>query len=184
MSTVGIICEYDPMHLGHRKQLDRIRQLEGPDCGIVCLMSGSFVQRGKPAILPKDLRAKAAILSGADLVLELPVTVSLSSAEGFAAGGVALLGPFCDKLCFGAEDADPTQLLRTAEILLSDAFPPALRSELDKGKSFPAARAAALEALVREKHGVKNVITGYVGPVIGAHTGPGVLVLFFLGSQR
>lgn len=147
MSTVGIICEYDPMHLGHRKQLDRIRQLEGPDCGIVCLMSGSFVQRGKPAILPKDLRAKAAILSGADLVLELPVTVSLSSAEGFAAGGVALLGPFCDKLCFGAEDADPTQLLRTAGILLSDAFPPALRAELDKGKSFPAARSAALEAL-------------------------------------
>ena len=44
--------------------------------------------------------------------------------------------------------------------------------------------AAALEAMVKEKYGVKNVITGYVGPVIGAHTGPGVLVLFFLGSQR
>ena len=44
--------------------------------------------------------------------------------------------------------------------------------------------AAALEKLVKEKYGVKNVITGYVGPVIGAHTGPGVLVLFFMGSQR
>ena len=44
--------------------------------------------------------------------------------------------------------------------------------------------AAALEALVREKHGVKNIITGYVGPVIGAHTGPGVLVVFFMGSHR
>lgn len=44
--------------------------------------------------------------------------------------------------------------------------------------------AAALEALVKERCGVKNVITGYVGPVIGAHTGPGVLVLFFMGSKR
>lgn len=147
MSTVGIICEYDPLHLGHRKQLDTIRRLEGPDCGIVCLMSGSFVQRGKPSVMSKDLRARAAIDSGADLVLELPVTVSLSSAEGFAAGGVRLLSPFCRKLCFGAEDADPTGLLRTAEVLLSEAFPPALRAELDKGKSFPAARAAALESL-------------------------------------
>ena len=44
--------------------------------------------------------------------------------------------------------------------------------------------AAALEAMLKETHGVKNVITGYVGPVIGAHTGPGVLVLFFMGSKR
>ena len=44
--------------------------------------------------------------------------------------------------------------------------------------------AAALEALVKEKYGVKNVYTGYVGPVIGAHTGPGVLVVFFMGKNR
>ena len=44
--------------------------------------------------------------------------------------------------------------------------------------------AAALEAALKEKCGVKNVITGYVGPVIGAHTGPGVLVVCFMGTQR
>ena len=44
--------------------------------------------------------------------------------------------------------------------------------------------AAALEAILKEKHGIKNVITGFVGPVIGAHTGPGVLVVFFMGSTR
>lgn len=147
MKKIGIICEYDPLHLGHKKQLDTIRALEGPDCGIICLMSGNFVQRGRPAIIQKSLRAEAAILSGADLVLELPVTASLSSAEGFAAKGVSILGNFCDKLCFGAEDADLQHLLSTAQTLLSDAFPPALRRELDKGKSFPAARAAALEAM-------------------------------------
>ena len=86
MKTVGIICEYNPLHLGHKKQLDTVRAMD-PDCGIVCLMSGNYVQRGAPAIFDKSLRAKAAILSGADLVLELPVTAALSSAEGFAAGG-------------------------------------------------------------------------------------------------
>jgi len=44
--------------------------------------------------------------------------------------------------------------------------------------------AAVLEKLVKEKYGVRNVYTGYVGPVIGAHTGPGVLVVFFMGKNR
>ena len=70
--TTGIICEYNPLHLGHKKQLDLIRATD-PDGTIVCLMSGNFVQRGKPAIFDKMVRAKAAVLSGADLVLELPV---------------------------------------------------------------------------------------------------------------
>lgn len=146
MKTVGIICEYNPLHLGHKKQFDIIRA-QHRDCGIVCLMSGNFVQRGAPAIIDKALRAKAAVLSGADLVLELPITAALSSAEGFAAGGVHILGTFCDELCFGAEAADKQALLETATALLSEAFPPILRSQLETGKSFPAARAAALETM-------------------------------------
>ena len=144
MKTVGIICEYNPLHLGHSKQFRMIRELLGADTAIVCLMSGNFVQRGAPAIVDKSLRAKAAVLSGADLVLELPVTCALSSAEGFASGGVEILSSFCDYLCFGAETADADALMHTAKALLSDAFPPLLRAELDTGKSFPAARAAAL----------------------------------------
>ena len=145
--TVGIICEYNPLHLGHQKQLDRVRQEFGPDTAIVCAMSGNFVQRGAPAILDKTLRAEAAVCAGADLVLELPVTAALSSAEGFAAGGVTLLSRLCDTLCFGAETADASALLETARALLSDAFPPMLRAQLDTGKSFPSARQAALEQL-------------------------------------
>ena len=144
MITVGIICEYNPLHLGHRKQMRLIKSLRGPETAIVCLMSGSFVQRGAPAIFDKTLRAKAAIAAGADLVLELPVEYSLSSAEGFADGGVAILGDFCDELCFGAEDADGDALMATARALLSEEFPPILREELEKGLSFPAARQAAL----------------------------------------
>ena len=144
MQTVGIICEYNPLHLGHQRQFRAIRAAGGD--AIVCLMSGNYVQRGAPAIIDKSLRAKAAILAGADLVLELPVTAALSSAEGFASEGVRILGDFCDKLCFGAETADDS-LLSTAKALLSDDFPPALRIRLDKGLSFPAARAAALQDL-------------------------------------
>lgn len=143
MGNTGIICEYNPLHLGHKKQLERIRR-ENPQDGIVCIMSGNFVQRGKPAIFDKAIRAKAAVLSGADLVLELPVTAALSSAEGFAAEGVRLLSGFCDKLCFGAETADQDLLMATAKALLSEEFKLALRQQLDQGLSFPAARQAAL----------------------------------------
>ena len=142
MSVTGIICEYNPLHLGHQKQIDHLHSLGH---SVVCVMSGNFVQRGHPAIVDKMARAKAAVECGTDLVLELPMTAALSSAEGFAAVGVTVLSRLCDRLCFGAETADAQQLMDTAQALLSPEFSPALRQELDKGLSFPAARQAALE---------------------------------------
>lgn len=146
MKITGIICEYNPLHLGHKKQLDYISRAD-PAGGIVCLMSGNFVQRGMPAIVNKMTRAEAAVNCGADLVLELPVTYALSSAEGFAKGGVDILSPFCDHLCFGAETGDKTALMEIAKALLSKEFSVVLRAELDKGLSFPAARQKALETM-------------------------------------
>ena len=146
MDITGIICEYNPLHLGHKKQFDRIKS-EYPHTGIVCLMSGNYVQRGYPAVFDKSLRAKAAILSGADLILELPVTAALSSAEGFASEGVRILGGFCHRLCFGAESADKEALLCAAKALLSSQFSEKLKAELDKGVSFPVARQRALEVI-------------------------------------
>ena len=145
MKIVGIICEYNPLHNGHAHQIRLIRELYGENCAIVCLMSGNFVQRGQPALYHKMVRAEAALIAGADLVLELPVQYALSSAEGFAAGGVGILGAFCDELCFGAESGSGDSLMSTAEALLSPDFPPALRGFLDQGLSFPAARQRALE---------------------------------------
>lgn len=152
MKTVGIICEYNPLHLGHKKQMDEIRRIYGNDTGIVCLMSGNFVQRGVPAILDKSDRAKAALRCGADLVLELPHIYALSSAEGFASGGVRILSGFCDALCFGAETPDPEVLLQTAKALLSEEFPPLLRAQLELGMSFPAARQTALAQMGLESN--------------------------------
>ena len=147
MEIVGIICEYNPLHLGHAGQIRRIRQTLGGDTAVVCLMSGSFVQRGAPAVYPKSVRAAAALQAGADLVLELPVTYALSSAEGFAMGGVEILSRLCTRLCFGAECGSEDALMSLARGLLSPGFPSALRTFLDQGLSFPAARQQALHAL-------------------------------------
>ncbi len=144
MKVIGIICEYNPFHLGHAKQISRIKAAFGVDCAVVCLMSGNFVQRGAPAIFDKSLRAQAAVQCGADLVLELPVQYALSSAEGFAAGGVQILSGFCDFLSFGCESADAEGLMTTAKALLAPDFSQKLRVHLDAGLSFPAARQKAL----------------------------------------
>jgi len=142
--VTGIICEYNPFHTGHRKQIAR---LKADGHRVVCLMSGNFVQRGAPAIFDKALRAKAAVLCGADLVLELPTEYALSSAEGFAAGGVEILSGFCDFLCFGTETGTVPSLTDTACALLSPEFPEVLRRCLETGISFPAARQAAMEEM-------------------------------------
>ena len=144
MRIAGIICEYNPLHLGHQKQIDYLKQ---ENTAVVCLMSGNFVQRGQPAIFDKMARAEAAIRCGADLVLELPVTAALSSAEGFAAKGVQILSPFCQQLCFGAEDPEEDKLMALAQALLSEDFQAILRQKLEEGISFPAARQAALLAM-------------------------------------
>lgn len=143
----GIICEYNPFHLGHRKQMQLIRSALGENTAIVCLMSGNFVQRGAPAIFDKSLRANAALLSGADLVLDMPVPVSLSSAEGFAVGGVRILSELCTHLAFGCETATESSLQETVRGLLHPDFSPLLRKELESGISFPAAREQVLRQI-------------------------------------
>lgn len=146
MKTVGIVCEYNPFHHGHARQLRLIRQAFGEDTAIVCAMSGSYVQRGEPAMWDKFTRAEAAVLCGADVVLELPVTRVLCSAEGFARGGVELLARFgADTLCFGAECGDGAALLRLAEKMQSPAVTERLHTFLGQGLPYPAARQLAVE---------------------------------------
>lgn len=64
MQTVGVICEYNPFHLGHARQLAMIRQQLGGDAAVLCLMSGNYVQRGEPAVFDKGVRARAAVDAG------------------------------------------------------------------------------------------------------------------------
>ena len=106
MKVAGIVAEYNPFHNGHAHQVERTRAPEGGEAShVVAVMSGSFVQRGEPALLPKVDRVRAALAGGVDLVLELPLPWALSSAEGFAYGAVSVLaGLGCvDLLSFGSE---------------------------------------------------------------------------------
>ena len=87
MKVTGIIAEYNPFHNGHQFHIQKARELTGADY-IVVIMSGDYTQRGTPAIFNKYVRAKAALLSGADLILEMPVYGSVASAPDFATCGV------------------------------------------------------------------------------------------------
>lgn len=147
MKTAGIIAEYNPFHPGHQYQIEYIRQKLGADFVIVA-MSGDYVQRGTPALLEKHLRAEMALRCGADLVLELPISVSTASAEFFARGGVQLLDRLgvTDLLCFGSEAGELAPLMELAEILLEEPeeYRLQLKNELALGASFPRARYLAL----------------------------------------
>ena len=153
MAAAGIIAEYNPLHLGHCCQLRRLRALLGEETPVICAMSGNFVQRGDFALLGKHARAEAAVRSGADLVLEIPLSWACAPAERFAQGGVeVLLGTgLVTDLVFGSESADAGAIRSATEALLGPDFPEALRRELAGPHSFAAARQRALAGLIGEE---------------------------------
>ena len=121
MKIAAIICELNPLHQGHQALFSHAKSR----CeGLVCVLSGNYVQRGEPAILDKWARTRLALASGADLVLELPLPWAMAGAERFAAGGVALANGLgnVDTLFFGSEEGDAPRLKELAEALLSPGF--------------------------------------------------------------
>ncbi len=147
MKVCGIVAEFNPLHNGH---VHFLKQLKSPDgvgaTHVVAVMSGDFVQRGEPALLPKLERAKTALACGADVVIELPTPYALSSAEGFAHAGVYLLNALncVDTLAFGSECGDIAALKKAAKVLQTEACETLLRYHLDGGISFAEARQKAL----------------------------------------
>lgn len=148
--TVGIIAEYNPFHCGHAYHIRKAREITGADY-VIAAMSGDFVQRGAPAVFDKYTRTQMALLCGADLVLELPNAFATSSAEDFAAAGVALLDKLgvVSSLCFGSECGETSVLFSLAERLLEEREEDsaALKRCLASGMSFPAAREKVYGAL-------------------------------------
>lgn len=147
MSTVGIIAEYNPFHLGHEYHITEAKRLTGAEHAVV-IMSGDFVQRGEPAICDKYLRTRMALASGADMVFELPVRYATASAEGFAEGAVSILSRlgFVDSLCFGAETDLKDEMMRLSKLLIDEPeeYRVILKERLRSGMSFPAAREQAV----------------------------------------
>lgn len=150
MKTLGIITEYNPFHKGHAYMIEEAKRKAGAD-RVVAVMSGSFVQRGEPAIFDKWTRAEAALKNGVDMVLELPVLFAASNAENFARAAVRILeeSGIVNVLCFGSESGDLPSLQEAAKLMSNETeeFQHLLKEYLDAGLSYPAARAKALETV-------------------------------------
>ena len=121
MKIVGLITEYNPFHNGHLYHIEQAKDITNADAVIV-VMSGNYVQRGAPAIMPKHLRAAVALEAGIDIILELPVCYAAGSAEYFAAGAVSLFEQLgcVDAICFGSECGDYRILEKLARILADE----------------------------------------------------------------
>lgn len=173
LKTVGIIVEYNPLHNGHVYHFRQSKAAAGADC-VVAVMSGSFLQRGEPALCSKWARAEMALHMGADLVLELPVAFSTQPAEWFAYGAVSALEAtgVVGAFCFGSESGD-LDMLRSAARLLhagdrkhagrdgagapnaeeeTPDFRDAIRERLKAGASYPSAYASAARSLLGTDH--------------------------------
>ena len=150
MHVVGIVAEYNPFHTGHAYQIAESRRALGEDCAAAAVMSGSWVQGGRPAVLDKWTRAKLALLGGTDLVLELPSVWALSSAETFARGAVDLLESTgaVTHLSFGSECGELSPLRQMAACLGSPEHEAGLRRLAAGGLPFAAARQRAAVRLL------------------------------------
>ncbi|TMV51985.1 nucleotidyltransferase [Paenibacillus mesophilus] len=174
MKTVGIIVEYNPLHNGHVYHFQQSKIVSEADA-VVAVMSGSFLQRGEPALVSKWARTEMALRMGADLVIELPVAYSTQPAEWFAYGAVSALEAtgVVDAFCFGSESGDMELLQAAAKRLHMEdrakvavdpsapepgdaetsGFRDTIRARLKSGASYPSAYAAAAGSLLGEGDG-------------------------------
>ncbi|WP_027207391.1 nucleotidyltransferase family protein [Butyrivibrio fibrisolvens] len=151
MKTIGIVCELNPLHSGHKYLLDMARKRFNADY-VVLVMSGDYTQRGVPSIVSKEIRTRMALMAGADAVFELPVQYATASAEYFASGAVSLLNSLgcVDHILFGTENGDIEEIQKIASILNDepDEYKKELQKWLKRGLNFASARDAALKKLI------------------------------------
>ncbi len=153
MQACGLIVEYNPFHHGHQYHVAKAKQKTNADC-IIAIMSGSFLQRGEPAIIDKFHRTKAALASGVDIVLELPYHYAVQSSHLFAKGAVLSLNEIgVENICFGSESGNIQSFIDSYYLLKSsqDKFDEHVQRYLAEGLSYPLANSRAFE-LIGMKH--------------------------------
>ncbi|MBQ1260910.1 MAG: nucleotidyltransferase family protein [Clostridia bacterium] len=159
MLTVAIISEYNLFHKGHEHQIREIRRELGEDTRIIAIMSGNYTQRGQLAVADKFVRAKAALMCGVNLVLELPFPFSMSSAEFFARSAVKIADSIgvVDYLSFGSETGDIDALIRVKKNTERDEFQDRFKAALDAPKSAGVGYAQLCESVYRDCFGKSEV---------------------------
>lgn len=150
MKIYATVAEYNPLHLGHLKHIEYMKNFLHAD-KIIVLMSGNFTQRGEPAVLNKYKRAKQAVIAGADLVIELPTVFATANAETFACGAINVLHGLgvADGLCFGVESGEKQDYISLAYAMNNESkeFKKALKERLNLGEGFAKARFEAVKSL-------------------------------------
>lgn len=137
MKIAAIICEFNPIHTGHKRLIHHAKTVADK---VVCIMSGNFVQRGMPACADKYDRARHAILCGADMVVELPTVYATAPATDFAYGGVKIANQLgADYLVFGSEFGDIAELQKIATLMDDEQVNLAIASNVAQGYSYPKA---------------------------------------------
>ena len=163
MAVLGIVAEFNPFHNGHLHLVEEALKKENFSAA-VCVMSGNFLQRGEPALCDKWSRAEMAVRCGLDLVIELPFCFAVRSAWYFARGAVNLLAQtgVVTHLAFGSESGDINGLNAVASVLASepDEFKNNLRSQLNKGLNYPAARSLALQDYLSSTPDLEHLLMG------------------------
>ncbi|MBN8207362.1 nucleotidyltransferase [Bacillus sp. NTK071] len=149
MKTAGVIVEYNPFHNGHLYHLNETRNATNADV-VIAVMSGSFLQRGEPALVDKWSRARMALQNGVDIVIELPYVYATQKAEIFAKGAVSLLTSMgVDQLCFGSESGSIHEFLSTVSFIDSHEkeYNERIKYFMGEGNSYPKASSLAFQSL-------------------------------------
>lgn len=149
MNACGLIVEYNPFHNGHYYHIQEAKKVSGADC-IIAVMSGNFLQRGEPAIIDKFHRTKAALASGADIILELPYVFAVQNSDHFAAGAVNVLNEIgVSSICFGSESGEISHFTNSYKAFQKQksTYNQELKKWLDDGYSFPEASMHAYKAI-------------------------------------
>ena len=149
---IGVIAEYNPFHLGHRYQIEKIKELY-PDSIIIAIISTNFTQRGDISLLNKWNKATICLNEGIDLVIELPTLYATQSADIFAYGAISILNKFkIDTLVFGSETNDIDSFATLANIQINNPkYPELVKNYLSLGLNYPTAMSKALKELTNTK---------------------------------
>jgi len=169
MKKIGIICEYNPFHNGHKYHIEKIKEMY-PDSLLVLILSSSFTQRGNISILNKWEKTEIALNHNIDLVIELPFEFSTQGADIFAHGAIKILKELkIYILVFGSESNNPKELIDIANIQLNNKkYDKLVKQYLDKGENYPTSLSLALKDICGNTVSLPNDLLGlsYVKEII------------------
>ena len=146
MNVIGLIAEYNPIHLGHIYQINKIKEIY-PNSIIILITNTTFTQRGEVSILNKWNKALLSLNNNIDLIVELPFVYTTQSADIFAKGALYILNKLkIDTLVFGSESNNIDKLINIAKIQLENKeYDNIVKEYLSNGINYPTALSKALK---------------------------------------